>query len=153
MVGISKSVIARTESIAILQLWLDSSPGSRQSDQGIMASGKFDGEAFFAAIDSVRIARDLTWKKVAEQSGVPASSLTRMSQGRRPDVDSLSALCAWSGLKAEQFTRGLPKLKEGREPLAELTAHLRADPNLSKEGAKALEALIKAAYQEFRKRK
>ncbi len=118
-----------------------------------MASGKFDGEAFFAAIDSVRIARDLTWKKVAEQSGVPASSLTRMSQGRRPDVDSLSALCAWSGLKAEQFTRGLPKLKEGREPLAELTAHLRADPNLSKEGAKALEALIKAAYQEFRKRK
>jgi transcriptional regulator with XRE-family HTH domain len=115
-----------------------------------MASGKFDGEAFFAAIDSVRITRDLTWKKVAEQSGVPASSLTRMSQGRRPDVDSLAALCAWSGLKAEQFTRGGPK-KERREPLAELTAHLRADPNLTKEGGKALEALIKAAYQQFRK--
>lgn len=116
-----------------------------------MASEKFDGEAFFAAIDSVRITRDLNWKKVAKQSGVPASSLTRMSQGRRPDVDSLAALCAWSGLKAEQFTRGLPKPKGGREPLAELTAHLRADPNLSKEGAKALEALVKAAYQQFRK--
>jgi transcriptional regulator with XRE-family HTH domain len=116
------------------------------------ASGKFDGEAFFAAIDSVRIRRDLTWKKIAEQSGVPASTLTRMSQGRRPDVDSLAALCAWSGLKAEQFTRGMAKRSESRESLAELTAHLRADPNLSKEGAKALEALIKTAYQQFRKK-
>jgi transcriptional regulator with XRE-family HTH domain len=150
MVDISKSVIARSASIAMLQLWLDSGPISREADSRIMASGKFDGEAFFAAIDSVRITRDLTWKKVAEQSGVPASSLTRMSQGRRPDVDSLAALCAWSGLKAEQFTRGGPK-KERREPLAELTAHLRADPNLTKEGGKALEALIKAAYQQFRK--
>lgn len=118
----------------------------------MVASGKFDGEAFFAAIDSVRIRRDLTWKKVAEQSGVPASSLTRMSQGRRPDVDSLAALCAWSGLKAEQFTRGVAKRSASRESLAELTAHLRADPNLSKEGAKALEALIKTAYQQFRKK-
>ncbi|MGY3506761.1 helix-turn-helix domain-containing protein [Bradyrhizobium sp. USDA 4471] len=152
MVDISKSAIAGTEPIAILQLWLDSGPRSRHADQGIMASGKFDGEAFFAAIDSVRITRDLTWKKVAEQSGVPASSLTRMSQGRRPDVDSFAALCAWSGLKADQFAGGASKSKEGKEPLAELTAHLRADPNLSKEGAKALEALIKAAYQQFRKR-
>ena len=30
-------------------------------------------------------------------------------------------------------------------------AHLRADPKLSKEGAKALEALIKTAYQQFRR--
>lgn len=116
-----------------------------------MASGKFDEEAFFAAIDAVRIRRDLTWKKVAEQSEVPASSLTRMSQGRRPDVDSLTALCTWSGLKAEQFSRGVAKRKDAREPLAELTAHLRADPNLTKEGARALETLIKAAYQQFRK--
>ena len=52
------------------------------------------------------------------------------------------------GVKAEQFTR---VKKERRERVAELTAHLRADPNLTKEGAKALEALIKAAYQQFRK--
>jgi transcriptional regulator with XRE-family HTH domain len=116
-----------------------------------MASGKFDGDGFFSAIDSVRIARDLTWKKVAEQSRVPASTLTRMSQGRKPDVDSLACLCEWSGLKAEDFTRGLAIKRSAAEPLAELTAHLRADPKLSKEGAKALETLIKTAYQQFRK--
>lgn len=55
-----------------------------------MASGKFDGEGFFAAIDSVRIARNLNWKKVAEQAEVPASTLTRMSQGRnRTSIVSL----------------------------------------------------------------
>lgn len=116
-----------------------------------MATGRFDGEAFFAAIDSQRMARDLTWKKVAEQARVPASTLTRMSQGRRPDVDSLAALCAWSGLKVEHFIRGSAKKRETAEPLAQITAHLRADPKLSKEGAKALETLIRTAYQQFKK--
>jgi transcriptional regulator with XRE-family HTH domain len=117
-----------------------------------MATGKFDGEAFFAAIDAVKEARRLTWKKVAEQAGVPASTLTRMSQGRRPDVDSLASLCAWSGLKIEDFTRQARRAPQPVEPLAQITAHLRADPNLSKEGARMLEALIKTAYQQFRNR-
>ena len=116
-----------------------------------MATEKFDGDSFFAAIDAQRAAKGLTWKKVAEQAGVPASTLTRMSQGRRPDVDSLASLCAWSGLKVEDFVRG-PRSKRGKaEPLAEITAHLRADPRLSKEGAKALETLIKTAYLQFKR--
>jgi transcriptional regulator with XRE-family HTH domain len=116
-----------------------------------MATGKFDGEAFFAAIDGQRLARNLTWKKVAEEARVPASTLTRMSQGRRPDVDSLAALCAWSGLKVEKFIRGDLSKRNAAEPLAEITAQLRADPRLSKEGAMALETLIKTAYRQFRK--
>ncbi len=116
-----------------------------------MATGKFDGDAFFAALDGHRAARRLTWKKVAEQAQVPASTLTRMSQGRRPDVDSLAALSAWSGLKVEDFTRGEGSERQQAEPLAQITAHLRADPNLSPEGAKMLVTLIKTAYEQFRK--
>jgi transcriptional regulator with XRE-family HTH domain len=112
---------------------------------------KFDGEGFFAALDAERQARRLTWKKVAEQAKVPASTLTRMSQGRRPDIDSLSALCGWSGLDAGDFMRLGSGKKAQAEPLAQITAHLRADPNLSKEGAKALETLIRTAYEQFRK--
>ncbi len=70
-----------------------------------MTTDRFDGEAFFAALDGARAARRLTWKKVAEEAAVPASTLTRMSQGRRPDIDSLAALCTWSGLKADDFYR------------------------------------------------
>lgn len=118
-----------------------------------MAEGNFDGEAFFAAIEAAKEAREVTWKAVAEQSRVPASTLTRMSQGRRPDVDSLAALCAWSGLKIEDFTRGVGNPSIVADPLAQITTHLRADPNLSKEGAKALEALIKTAYHQLRTKK
>lgn len=116
-----------------------------------MPNSKFDGDAFFAALDAERQARRLTWKKVAEASGVSASTLTRISQGRRPDVDSLAGLCAWSGLSADNFVRrGGNDNNRAPEPLAQITAYLRADPKLSKEGATALEALIKTAYERLR---
>lgn len=117
-------------------------------EQFMLNTAKFDGEAFFAALDGVRISKEFTWKRVAEQAKVPASTLTRMSQGRKPDVDTLAALCIWSGLKAESFMLGESARSE---PLAEMTALFRADPNLTKEGAQALEAIIKTAYEQLRK--
>jgi len=122
--------------------------GSELQESNPNIPHKFDGEGFFAALEAVRSARGLTWKKVAEQAKVPASTLTRMSQGRKPDVDSLTALCAWSGVKADDFMAGDQQKKA--EPLAELTGLFRADPNLSKKGAEALEAIIKAAYEQIR---
>lgn len=116
-----------------------------------MTAGKFDGPGLFAALDAERQARGLTWKKVAEQAEVPASTLTRMSQGRLPDVNTFAALCAWSGLGAENFTRSAHSQAARASPLAQVTALLRADPNLSQEGIQALETIIKAAYQQMRK--
>ncbi len=113
-----------------------------------MAKGVFDLAAFYAALDSQRAAKGLTWKDVAEQAGVSASTFTRMAQGKRPDVDGLALLLAWSGLDAAQF---LPQANEP-EPLAQITANLRADRNLSPDSAKALEEIIKVAYEQFRGR-
>ena len=117
-----------------------------------MLKRQFDAEAFYAALDSQRQAKRLTWKKVAAQAGVSASTLTRMGQGRRPDVDTMAALLAWSGLKADSFVmRTLRPDEEGdSEPLAEITAYLRADPHLSTDAASALEAVLKAAYEQLR---
>lgn len=115
-----------------------------------MATGKFDGEAFFAALDAQRAAKRLTWKKVAEQARVPASTLTRMSQGKRPDIDSLASLCGWSGLKAENFYRSASGINNKPEPLAEMATLFRGDHRLTKEGAQALETLLRAAYDKFR---
>jgi transcriptional regulator with XRE-family HTH domain len=112
--------------------------------------GQFDVVAFQAALDSQREARRLTWKQVAAESGVSASTLTRMTQGKRPDVDGLAALLAWSGLRVEHFIRG--EKKSNPAPLAQITAYLRADPNLRPESAKALEQIIRAAYERFREK-
>lgn len=116
-----------------------------------MNTGKFDGEGFFSALDAERRARKATWKRVAEEACVPASSLTRMSQGKRPDVDTLAALCVWSGLEPGKFTGQRNSAKRKASSLAEITALLRGDQKLSKEGVQAIEAILKAAYKQFGK--
>lgn len=111
----------------------------------------FDGEKFVAALDSTRRARSMTWRKVADEANVSASTLTRLSQGKRPDVDSLGALVHWAGLSTDAFYISEAPAPAA-EPLAKVTAYLRADPNLSNEGAKALEAILHATYEQFRKK-
>jgi transcriptional regulator with XRE-family HTH domain len=115
-----------------------------------MKKGTFDASAFFSALDAQRISKKITWKDVAAASGISASTLTRMAQGKRPDVDSLAALTAWSGLKADDYIRD-DGSKVAPETLAMISTHLRADRNLSTEGAVALEELIKATYARLRK--
>lgn len=116
-----------------------------------MKKGTFDAGAFFSALDAQRAARRMTWKQVAVESGVSASTLTRMAQGRRPDVDSLAALTAWSGLNADDYIRATETEKARPEPLAMISTYLWADKNLSEEGATALEELIKATYERLRR--
>ena len=109
----------------------------------------FDGDAFYAALDGERLARQFTWKRVADESGVSASTLTRISQGKHPDVDSLAALSAWSGLDVDRFVRGGDSKKEP-EPLAVISSCLRSDPRLNEEAAVALDQMVKAAYRSMR---
>jgi transcriptional regulator with XRE-family HTH domain len=116
-----------------------------------MAKVEFDAESFYAALDSQRQSQRLTWKEVAAKSEVSASTLTRMAQGKRPDVDSLTALLKWSGLQAEAFVKGDLEPRTQSDPLTQITAYLRADRNLTPEGAAALEAIIKAGYESLRK--
>lgn len=113
--------------------------------------GYFDTQAFYDALDAARQAKNLNWKQVAGESGVSASTLTRMAQGRSPDVDGLAALAAWSGLNADDFVR----TEDGRpepEPLAMISTYLRSDKNLSKESATAIDELVKATYERLRQK-
>jgi transcriptional regulator with XRE-family HTH domain len=124
-----------------------------QSSCEVVTMGKmgwFDASAFYDAIDAQRRARGMNWKQVAAASGVSASTLTRMAQGARPDVDGLAALASWSGLNADDFIRSDEDRTEP-EPLAQITTYLRSDRNLSPEAATALDQLIKATYERLRK--
>ena len=111
--------------------------------------GRFDGKGFYEALDSTRRAKNLHWKQVAAQSGVSASTLTRMAQGKRPDVDGLAALVSWSGLKSDDFVRSDGRPGEP-EPLAMISTYLRSDKNLNPEAAAALDEVVKAAYEKLR---
>src|SRR4051812_26867405 len=111
----------------------------------------FDTKALYAALDSHRDAKGMNWKEVAEQTGVNASTLTRMAQGKLPDAKGLAALFQWSGFTADEFMRGTSAGKRNEpETLAKITAVLRADKTLSKESASAIEQILKAAYNRFK---
>jgi transcriptional regulator with XRE-family HTH domain len=111
--------------------------------------GWFDAGGFYGALDAVRQARELNWKQVAAESGVSASTLTRMAQGKRPDVDGLAALAAWSGLDTDDYVRSEHARPEP-ESLAVISTYLRSDKNLSSEAATAIDELVKATYERLR---
>jgi transcriptional regulator with XRE-family HTH domain len=112
-------------------------------------AGTFDATAFYEALDAVRVAREMSWRDVAKAAGVSASTLTRMAQGKRPDVDSLAALCAWSGLRADDFI-STDRKRPAVEPLAAISTLLRSDRNLSHRSAARLSEIIKVSYKQLK---
>lgn len=116
-------------------------------------SNYFDAEGFYAALDAHRRSKDIPWKKVAEKSGVSASTLTRMGQGKRPDVDSLAALATWSSIDVSKFYRDEKSNNESPSTLSEITALLRADRNIQGQDAEMMERMISSLYEDMRKRR
>lgn len=116
-------------------------------------SNFFDAEGFYAALDAIRRDRQFSWKKVAEKAKVSASTLTRMGQGKRPDVDSLAALASWSGLDVRDFYRDTELPQVQKDTLSQITTLLRADRHIEGEDAQTMELMIKTLYEDMRKRR
>lgn len=66
-------------------------------------AGQLDRRALFAALDEHRQGLNLTWREVAEQTGVPASTLTRVNQGKSLSDANLAALIWWASLDLRDF--------------------------------------------------
>jgi transcriptional regulator with XRE-family HTH domain len=111
----------------------------------------FDAEAFYDALACVVKARKVPWRQVAKETGITASTLSRMAQGRRPDAASLAVLSAWAGINPADFVKGRTK-SQNRDSLLAIATLLRADPDLPQDEAKALEQIIRLAYSRFRRR-
>lgn len=109
---------------------------------------EFDSQAFYAALNATRLSRQMTWKEVAEEAGVNASTLSRIGGGANPDVDGLVSLLSWAHLKAESFIPGYEDRKS--EPIAEITALLRADPRLNKQSAKLMVDIVVNTYNSLK---
>ena len=121
-----------------------------RGQQEIRRAPRFDAGGFYAALDAERLSRQYTWRMVAGEAGVSASTLTRMAQGRRPDVDSLAALVAWSGVSADDFVQaGTDRTSPGT--LAMISTYLRSDPHLTPEAADALDEIVKVTYGRMRR--
>lgn len=106
-----------------------------------------DVTALYAALDRKRQTVGWSWRELARELKISPSTLTRMAQGRRPDVDTFATLLRWLGMSAEEFMRPTKGRKEEADPLAMISSYLRADRNMSPDDAEALEDILKAAYR------
>lgn len=107
-----------------------------------------DVRALHAALDAARCERGLSWRQLAKELGVSASTISRMANGLRPDVEAFASMTTWLRLPAERFYR---TERSEREPelVAELAPLLRARGDLLEQDVAYLEQIIGAAVQRF----
>ena len=102
--------------------------------------------AELAALVDNRLVRDgLKLREAATQAGVSAATLSRVLNGKVPDTATFAALVRWLGVSADLFI-DRDREVSGAEAIE---AHLRADRTLPPATAKALAALVRAAYADF----
>ena len=111
------------------------------------------------AVRRRRVELNLSLRDVADETGVSASTLSRIENGTgKPDADNIARLTSWLDMPMERVLAGRNTENETakavvyfpHESTPEIVeAHLRADRNLSPETAAALSELFRVAYTQF----
>lgn len=65
---------------------------------------QFDAANFAIAVKLARHFAGLDLRELGDEIGVSASSLSRIENGKKPDVDSLAKLLHWMQLPLSRFT-------------------------------------------------
>ncbi len=100
----------------------------------------------------------LSIRQLAAITQISPPTLSRIENGVcNPDSPTLARLSSWLGIPLDSLMKGslIPEGEEAfLEPTRESTpnfieAHLRADPKLKPEAAKALSELFRVAYSQF----
>lgn len=106
-----------------------------------------DVDSLYTALDRRRQSESLSWRDLAAKLEISASTFTRMSQGRRPDVDTFATLIDWLGVPSELFLRSPSRSAVAPDPIAMFSSYLRSAKNISPEDADALEDIMQAAVR------
>jgi transcriptional regulator with XRE-family HTH domain len=112
-----------------------------------MPGATLDIAAFYAALDAKRTAAQRSWREVARELELSASTFSRLAQGKRPDVDTFVTLVQWLGMPAETFIRSAHQTPHEPETLVAIATHLQADRQLSPDAATSLQQLVQVAYR------
>ncbi len=115
------------------------------------------GSSVPEGVDSHRLAARVIAKRgtrglratAKEIGGISPSTLSRVEAGKVPDLDTFLRLCDWLEASPEEFTGKSRSGVVGDETprLEVIAAHLRADRTLDRETARALERMVRLAYE------
>lgn len=106
-----------------------------------------DMEKLASLVRSKRCSSGL--RETAKEIGnVSPSTLSRVENGKIPDMDTFLTLCDWLEIPPSELIKNTKDEKALNTPDT-IALALRSDPNLNPAVANALAALIKAAYQDL----
>src|SRR5688572_18589700 len=99
----------------------------------------------------------MSLRDVGDATQVSASTISRIENGTgRPDTDNIARLTQWLDIPVDRLMIKRPGgdvepvIYYPHEPTTEIiSAHLRADKNLTPETANALSELFRVAYDQF----
>ncbi len=92
-------------------------------------------------------------RETAKEIGnVSPSTISRVENGKIPDMDTFLALCDWLEVPAAELIRNTEDQEHLTTPEA-ISIQLRADKNLDPAIANALASLVKAAYKDLSQNK
>ena len=111
------------------------------------------------AIKRKREENSLSLRDLANETGVSASTLSRIENGTgKPDADNIARLTNWLNVPMERIMGGHAEDANEIRPVVYfpqentpdiVEAHLRADRSLTPDTAKALSELFRVAYTQF----
>lgn len=110
---------------------------------------QFDADRFLRAIERRRAAQGLSWRELSRQLDLSASTLSRLTRGRKPDLDTFVRLLAWLDEPAERFLTKAPGAVT-QDTMREVARALDEDPSLAPEDARAIEEIVQLAYRRLR---
>ena len=118
-----------------------------------MPRTSIDVSTLYAALDAAREVRSMSWRQLANEIGVSPSTLSRLANDLKPDVNAFAAMVTWLGVPAEKFMiDDDTTVRPGSQELplvAELAPLLRARRDLSPEDVEHLEQIIGSAVRRF----
>jgi len=112
---------------------------------------EIDIHKFAALVRTKRGKRGLR-ETAQEIGGISISTLSRIEQGKIPDIGTFLRICRWLGVSPEQFSsEATPVDTHKPAPTVSapemIVAHLRADRTLDAHTAEALSTMIRLAYE------
>lgn len=109
------------------------------------AMGKINSEKLSQMVKQKRGNTGL--RKTADTIGISAPTLSRIEQGRVPDLDTYLLLCEWLEVSTEYF---ILNNSHGESSKKKIIAHLRADKELDANVSDAIIKMIDFAYKNIK---
>lgn len=101
-----------------------------------------DIKKFYQELDNKRRIDNFSWRQVAQFLGLHSSIFTRLSQGKKVDIDIFVTLLSWLGMPLDLFLEPVVSICEEEDPCRLFSYQLRRIKGLTAEQVHAIEDVL-----------